>query len=253
MKKCLSLLLVILMLCTAGMVPASATEDSCVDSGSSGILLTALQWTWGLPQNIVGGLMYLLLDKYKTERFHDAYVVYVKPFQLFGYDPGHGWVTLGKFIFEVGERYETAEEYRMWLESYYPWRLEWYNILLREYQDYPNVTIGSPVAYPYAEETQDDSGATKVIIYPPLDPFALSEAEIAELFLKYNDYESDNGIIHHEYGHALQSAMLGPLYLPLIGLPSFLVSQDIVRYDGNNFDFYTEKWANILSDAYLGK
>lgn len=28
--------------------------------------------------------------------------------------------------------------------------------------------------------------------------------------------------LHHEYGHTLQSLLLGPLYLPVIGLPSWL-------------------------------
>ena len=136
-----------------------------------------LQWTWGLPQNLLGGAMYLLLDKYKTERFREAYVVYAKPFKLFGREM-YGCVSLGNFIFDIGERYDFPDEFV---------------------------------------------------------------------------YESDNGIIHHEFGHSLQSAELGPLYLFVIGVPSFLRSQGVIRTGGAYRDFYTERWADTWASAWLGK
>lgn len=56
--------------------------------------------------------------------------------------------------------------------------------------------------------------------------------------------------IKHEWGHCIQSKMLGPLYLLVIGLPSLiwcwlhgtLIPRDKVSY----FWFYTEKWADKL-------
>ncbi len=56
----------------------------------------------------------------------------------------------------------------------------------------------------------------------------------------------------HEFGHSIQSIILGPLYLFVIGLPSLiwcnakrfvkLRKEKGVSY----YSFYTEKWANYL-------
>ena len=55
----------------------------------------------------------------------------------------------------------------------------------------------------------------------------------------------------HEMGHAIQSKYLGPLYLIVIGIPSFLwaLSRRYSRKLRNKdyYSFYTEKWANQLS------
>ena len=42
------------------------------------------------------------------------------------------------------------------------------------------------------------------------------------LFLFYHGGTPE--LLRHEYGHTLQSLLLGPLYLPLVGLPSLLWS-----------------------------
>lgn len=53
----------------------------------------------------------------------------------------------------------------------------------------------------------------------------------------------------HEYGHSLQSLILGPFYLLVIGLPS-LIWAWVYKYDSNDplkyYKFYTEKWADKL-------
>lgn len=51
----------------------------------------------------------------------------------------------------------------------------------------------------------------------------------------------------HEYGHSRQSLFLGPLYLPVIGLPSLLWA--VWWNEGRSrsyYSFYTERWADIL-------
>ena len=59
---------------------------------------------------------------------------------------------------------------------------------------------------------------------------------------------ADGDLIRHEMGHSVQSRLLGPLYLVLIGLPSLLwalVHPKLwprVPYDW----FYTERWATRL-------
>ena len=63
-------------------------------------------------------------------------------------------------------------------------------------------------------------------------------------------------ILSHEYGHTIQSCILGPLYLPVIGLPSLVWchskhfnrnrQRGIYRYS----DFYPERWANQQGEKY---
>ena len=61
--------------------------------------------------------------------------------------------------------------------------------------------------------------------------------------------------VKHELGHTIQSKILGPLYLIVIGIPS-------ITYCGlrrlfpslrkkNYYDFYTERIANYLSEKYI--
>lgn len=59
-------------------------------------------------------------------------------------------------------------------------------------------------------------------------------------------------ILVHEYGHTIQSVILGPLYLPVIGLPSLLWAtvpyfQRMRRTRKiSYYSMYQEKWANHL-------
>ena len=59
--------------------------------------------------------------------------------------------------------------------------------------------------------------------------------------------------IKHEYGHTKQSAMLGPLYLFVIGIPSICWAQFGGRYRAKHnksyYWFYTEAWADKLGGA----
>lgn len=54
--------------------------------------------------------------------------------------------------------------------------------------------------------------------------------------------------IKHETGHVKQSQILGPLYLPLIGMPSILWAaiHKKIAPKKSYYSFYTEKWANKL-------
>lgn len=68
-----------------------------------------------------------------------------------------------------------------------------------------------------------------------------------------------NRIITHEYGHTIQSVMLGPLYLFVIGIPSTVWAfiPVLVKKRRENkisyFAFFTEKWANYLGEKYTGE
>ena len=60
-------------------------------------------------------------------------------------------------------------------------------------------------------------------------------------------YASAYDVWAHERGHSIQSMILGPLYLIVIGLPSLLWAawwnEDRAR---SYYSFYTERWADIL-------
>ena len=61
---------------------------------------------------------------------------------------------------------------------------------------------------------------------------------------------ADERLLAHEYGHSLQSLLLGPLYLLVIGLPSVIwagfpaLERRRVRRQVSYYAFYTERWAD---------
>ncbi len=66
-------------------------------------------------------------------------------------------------------------------------------------------------------------------------------------------------LLVHEYGHTVQSAILGPLFIPVIGLPSTLWAniKFFHRYRRRKkysyYSLYPEKWANSLGEKYTGR
>ena len=67
---------------------------------------------------------------------------------------------------------------------------------------------------------------------------------------------SNKDICIHEYGHNIQSIILGPLFIFVIGIPSFLwlmlpAFQTIRKIKKiSYYDFYPERWANKLGSKY---
>ena len=67
-------------------------------------------------------------------------------------------------------------------------------------------------------------------------------------YIFVNEHCTDSAILH-ELGHRKQSCILGPLYLLVIGIPSFLwasLRQLGLFKSKSYYWFYTEKWANKL-------
>ena len=64
--------------------------------------------------------------------------------------------------------------------------------------------------------------------------------------------EHPGSLLVHEYGHTIQSLILGPLFLPVIGIPSLLwaglpyCKKKRAEKQISYFSFYTESWANLL-------
>jgi hypothetical protein len=59
----------------------------------------------------------------------------------------------------------------------------------------------------------------------------------------------------HEFGHAIQSRMLGPLYLPLVGVPStarvaYAVAYRVIR--GERWAHYYDGWPENAADRLGG-
>ena len=68
-------------------------------------------------------------------------------------------------------------------------------------------------------------------------------------FIFVNENASDF-TVKHEEGHQVQSKMLGPLYLLVIGLPSLIwcCLKTLGFFKNKSYYwFYTEKWANKIS------
>ncbi len=87
--------------------------------------------------------------------------------------------------------------------------------------------------------------------------FVTSEPYFAEKFEgRIGVEELANRLLVHEYGHTIQSLILGPLYLLLIGIPSTLWGflggkkrkEEQIPYGA----FFTEKWANRLGERITG-
>lgn len=135
------------------------------------VIYTILQWTWGLLQNIAGGILFLIQriknPKAELKYYHGAIITPWKP--------GKGSMGLGMFIF-FGHQ-------------------------------------GSP--------------------------------------------ETD-AVIVHEWGHTVQSVILGPLFLFVIGLPSVVWAYtprfEKLRKEKNikYTDAYCEKWASGMGEKLTG-
>lgn len=69
------------------------------------------------------------------------------------------------------------------------------------------------------------------------------------IFLTERSIFYDKNVIAHEYGHSLQSYMLGLLYLLIIGIPSLinnLRSRTNADIRKRYYTLYPEKWADKL-------
>lgn len=69
----------------------------------------------------------------------------------------------------------------------------------------------------------------------------------------------DPQVLVHEFGHSVQSAFLGPLFLPVMGIPSFLwcnlpFCRKLRREKGiSYYRFYSESTANRLGALVTGE
>jgi len=75
---------------------------------------------------------------------------------------------------------------------------------------------------------------------------------LGSFILLRKDVESSRNTIKHEYGHCLQSRVLGPLYLLLIGVPSFsmnVLTRMRVLSGAHYYYRWPENWADRLGEV----
>ncbi|MBQ3108013.1 MAG: hypothetical protein IJC67_00230 [Clostridia bacterium] len=89
--------------------------------------------------------------------------------------------------------------------------------------------------------------------------FVTKEPFFAGKLSAYPKQELAARLLVHEYGHTVQSLILGPLYLLVMGIPSSLWANLPAlarrrREQGiSYFAFFTERWANTLGERVTGK
>ncbi len=135
------------------------------------VLFYLIQFTWGLPQNLVGLIAFLILSrKNPHERFHNSFITYIDV-------ENFGGVSIGIFIFINSKRTEG------WLND------------------------------------------TRI----------------------------------HEYGHTIQSLVLGPVWAFVIALPSVIWCglPALTKYRKDNdvsyYTLYCEGWANLWGSRWSGE
>ena len=79
------------------------------------------------------------------------------------------------------------------------------------------------------------------------------------IFIGYNitkEQASRSSLVNHEYGHSLQSLLLGPLYLIIIGLPDIiwlmLFSGWRTKRHKSYYSFFSESWADKWGNVKRG-
>ncbi|MBE5796901.1 MAG: hypothetical protein E7327_05910 [Clostridiales bacterium] len=76
---------------------------------------------------------------------------------------------------------------------------------------------------------------------------------------RFSREELADRLLVHEYGHTIQSLLLGPAYLIVIGIPStlwgWLPSLNRMRREQQRsyFSFFTESWANRCGEWVTGR
>ena len=74
------------------------------------------------------------------------------------------------------------------------------------------------------------------------------------IFLGTKNIHNKQYLLIHEYGHTIQSLILGPLFIPIIAIPSIIwaLTPLLKRYRNRKrfsyYRFYPEAWANHLGN-----
>ena len=115
----------------------------------------------------------------------------------------------------------------------------------------PQTLLGSAVYLAHRKDKHGKFGNAKVTYWNRPEGLSLGKF----IFVP----AKGTSLLDHEDGHTIQSLILGPAYLPLVGLPSLLWNRlPYFRNKRKNTgrDYYSvifEKTANKLGDRFKGK
>lgn len=88
------------------------------------------------------------------------------------------------------------------------------------------------------------------VLYSSVMRGGISLGQYVVLGYYYRNLKQGETVLNHELGHSKQSLYLGPLYLLVIGIPSFVwacLHTYSDKYKAKDYySFYTEKWADRL-------
>jgi len=77
------------------------------------------------------------------------------------------------------------------------------------------------------------------------------------VFMHNFNHTMNREILIHEYGHTIQSLILGPFFIPVIAIPSLIWCKTMEKYRKENnrsyYWLYCEKWANQLGETVTGE
>lgn len=137
------------------------------------------------------------------------------------------------------------------INKIFPKWIAWFFILLDGLWELPQNILGAIVKLVYAEH-----GLREVDTYRQgtcqIQNWSMSSG-VSLGWFQFTHPFADKNTCSHEVGHSVQSVMLGPLYLLVIGLPSIIWAGIVYpRVGGDYYRFYTERWANKLSGVYGG-
>ena len=112
----------------------------------------------------------------------------------------------------------------------------------------PQTLLGSAVYLAHRKDRHGQYGNAKVTYWDRPEGLSLGKF----IFIP----AKDKSLLDHEYGHTIQSLILGPAYLPLVGLPSLLWNRHPYfrrKRKTTGKDYYSvifEKTANKLGDRF---
>lgn len=92
------------------------------------------------------------------------------------------------------------------------------------------------------------------IVYMPWEQGGLSMGEFIFMRENHPNKEWTYNTRIHEYGHTWQCLLLGPLYYPVIAIPSVIWCHAFAKYREKNnvsyYKLYCESWANSWGEKF---
>lgn len=115
------------------------------------------------------------------------------------------------------------------------------NIILNIWQ-FPQILLGKLLVLIYKPQYLHSVSNVKIYKSSKIEGVSLGTT----IFVN-TDIKEGTWVVQHEFGHVIQSRILGPLYIPVIFIPSYLwyITTEIFKcLDPFYYRFYTESWAN---------